>query len=167
MIELRRLTKEDAPEFFPLRLRALQEHPEAFGSSYDDEVQNGIERWEASLSDSTRAFFGAFHEGKLVGMIGIFREMGKKQRHRMGIVAMYVAPESRQFGFGQALLDACIDYARQQEGVRRINIGVTAGNSGARRLYRRAGFVTWGVHPEYLIMDDGSVHDLEWMSLRL
>jgi RimJ/RimL family protein N-acetyltransferase len=167
MPEIRRLIKEDAAEFFPLRLRSLKEHPEAFGSSYDDEVKQGIERWETGLSDNNRAFFGAFHEGKLLGMVGIFREMGKKQQHRMGIVAMYVAPEARQFGYGQALLDACIDYARQQDGVRRINIGVTAGNAGARRLYRRAGFVTWGVHPEYLIMDDGVAHDLEWMTLSL
>jgi RimJ/RimL family protein N-acetyltransferase len=167
MPEIRRLTKDDAPELFPLRLRALQEHPEAFGSSYQDELRNGIERWETTLADESRAFFGAFHEEKLLGMVGIFREIGKKQQHRMGIVAMYVAPEARNLGLGQALITACIDYAKQQDGVRRINIGVTAGNGGARKLYRRNGFVSWGVHPEYLIMDDGTVHDLEWMSLKL
>ena len=34
---IRPLTRLDAESFFQLRLRALQEHPEAFGSSYEEE----------------------------------------------------------------------------------------------------------------------------------
>lgn len=167
MPEIRRLGKEDAAEVFPLRLRALQEHPEAFGSSYEDEAAMGIERWHTSLADSNRAFFGAFHEGKLLGMVVISRETGKKNQHRMGIYAMYVAPEARKLGFGQGLITACLDYARQQEGVKQVMLAVTAGNQSARRLYRRNGFITWGIHPEYLILSDGSTHDIEWMILLL
>jgi ribosomal protein S18 acetylase RimI-like enzyme len=167
MSEIRRLTKEDAAELFPLRLRGLQEHPEAFGASYEDEVKVGIERWETSLADANRAMFGAFVQGKLLGMVLISRETGKKKMHRMGITAMYVAPEAQKLGLGQALITACIDYAKAQIGVKIIDIGVTVGNHTARRLYRRNGFTTWGVNPNYLSLEDGSLHDLEWMILSL
>jgi RimJ/RimL family protein N-acetyltransferase len=165
--EIRRLRKTDAAELFPLRLRALQEHPEAFGSSYEDESTMGLERWETILADSNRAFFGAFLEDKLVGMVAINRETGKKRQHRTGIFAMYVALEARKLGLGQALISACIDHAREQAGVRQIILAVTVGNYAARNLYRRNGFVTWGVDPEYLVLEDGSVHDMEWMILSL
>jgi ribosomal protein S18 acetylase RimI-like enzyme len=165
MPDIRRITKDDAPEVYPLRLRALQEHPEAFGSSYEDESAIGIGRWEGALADESRMFFGAYHEGKLVGMVAINREIGRKQKHRMGIFAMYVAPEARELGLGQALISACIDYAKTQEGVKQILIAVTVGNHAARRLYRRNGFITWGIHYEYLILEDGKAYDMEWMLL--
>lgn len=167
MPEIHRLKKEDAADLFPLRLRALQEHPEAFGASYEDEVKQGIERWETSLTDENRAFFGAFHEGKLLGMVIISRNLGKKTLHITSINAMYVASEARKLGLGQALISACIDHAKSLEGVKQIVIAVTVGNHAARRLYRRNGFITWGVQPSYIVLDDGSAHDIEWMNLYL
>jgi ribosomal protein S18 acetylase RimI-like enzyme len=167
MPDIRRITKDDVAEMYPLRLRALQEHPEAFGSSYEDELAVGIARWEGALADENRMFFGAYHEGKLVGMVIIERQAGRKQKHRMGIFAMYVAPEARKLGLGQGLITACIDYAKTQEGVSQILIAVTVGNYAARKLYRRNGFITWGIHPQYLILDDGQAYDMEWMNLKL
>ena len=167
MPEIRRLIKEDAAELFPLRLRALQEHPEAFGSSYEDEAKMAVEQWQAMLGDENRAFFGAFHEGKLLGMVLISRNLGKKTKHRANIAAMYVAPEARKLGAGQALIAACIDYAKQQEGVKQVALAVTVGNEAARRLYHRNGFITWGIDPAFLILDDGSSYDIEWMILNI
>ena len=34
-MQIRELTKSDAPEYRTLRLRALKEHPTAFSSSYE------------------------------------------------------------------------------------------------------------------------------------
>jgi RimJ/RimL family protein N-acetyltransferase len=167
MSEIRRLNKEDVAEVFPLRMRALQEHPEAFGASYEDEVKQGSERWEMTLTDENRAMFGAFVEGKLMGMVLISRDSSKKRLHRMGIYAMYVAPEARQQGLGERLINSCIQYAKEQDGVQQIGIGVTVGNHAARKLYRRCGFVTWGIDPAYLILENGSVYDLELMNLSL
>ena len=46
---IRRLTEHDVEEFRSLRLRALQEHPEAFGRSYEEESAEPIERMAARL----------------------------------------------------------------------------------------------------------------------
>ncbi len=56
---------------------------------------------------------------------------------------MWVAPEVRGRGAGQALLDAVGVWARAR-GLERLELWVTEGNSAAARLYRRAGFIETG-----------------------
>jgi ribosomal protein S18 acetylase RimI-like enzyme len=76
--------------------------------------------------------------------------------------AMYVAPEARGQQIGRALLDAALAHARSQSGIRQILLAVTVGNHAARHLYRAAGFVTWGIEPDYLCIGD-QFYDIEWM----
>lgn len=51
-----------------------------------------------------------------------------------------VAPEARGHGVGAALVDACIDRARQT-GRRRVLLDTRQSMTSAHRLYERAGFV--------------------------
>ena len=43
-MNIRQLAAHDAPVYQPLRLRALREHPEAFGSSPEDEQPLPLEQ---------------------------------------------------------------------------------------------------------------------------
>ena len=43
-MQLRRLVATDAPAYRALRLRALREHPEAFGSSVEEEETTTLHR---------------------------------------------------------------------------------------------------------------------------
>ncbi len=165
---IRILTREDAEPYQRIRLRALQEHPEAFGSSYESEVQLTLEvvgeRLEANRPAS--AMFGAWSDTQLVGTLHMDRQPRLKTQHRAILGAMYVAPEARGQQIGRALLDAAIAHARSQTGIRQIVLAVTVGNHAARKLYRSAGFVTWGVDPDYLRIGD-QFYDIEWMTLML
>src|SRR5687768_18603458 len=104
---------EDSEAAHVLRLRSLHEHPEAFSSSYEDEVlltpESLVERLRPTVD---RRLFGAWVDEGLVGTLHFSRSTGKKVRHRAGLGAMYVVPEMRGRGIGRTLLTTAIDYAR-------------------------------------------------------
>src|SRR5688500_736662 len=110
MSQVRILQTEDAAHFLAVRLRALREHPEAFGSSLEEEADTKVEQTAEFLGNSlpNNPIFGAFIDDQLVGIINLNRSSRVKTRHRASIGAMYVAAEARQQKLGRALLDAAI-----------------------------------------------------------
>jgi ribosomal protein S18 acetylase RimI-like enzyme len=166
--QVRILTSADAAAFQAIRLRGLGEHPEAFGSSLEEEADTPLEKTAQSLGKSlpNNPLFGAFVDDRLVGVIGLFRASHLKMRHRATIGAMYVAPEARGQKLGRALLDAAIEYARSLEGVEDVVLAVTVGNEAARALYVSAGFQSYSIDPRLIYTND-RYYDVEWMILRL
>jgi len=165
---VRLLTAEDAAAYRRVRLQALQEHPEAFGSSAEDfAVQPLVDVADRLRSQSERfSLFGVFVEGELNGLIGFGRDGGLKVRHRGGIYQMYVTPNQRGRGLGRLLLEYAVNHARQLPGLEEINLAVTVGNEPARRLYERFGFVFSHREPRYIKIDD-RYYDIDWMTLSL
>ena len=70
-MEIRILKKEDAPLYWELRLEALKGNPEAFASSYEEalEKKKPIGEYEESLESKGAYTFGAFINGRLVGVV--------------------------------------------------------------------------------------------------
>jgi ribosomal protein S18 acetylase RimI-like enzyme len=165
-MSVRVLTEADAAEFQALRLRSLKEHPEAFGSSFEAESGMPVEQFAKFLSSEDRPWFGAFHEDRLVGIVGLMRAPGDKTRHRAMISGMYVAPEARSLGLGQALMDAAMSQARSTNGLEDVNLAVTVGNDAARHIYIKSGFKPYSIDPRYLKVGD-QYFDIEWMILRI
>ena len=145
-MEIRRLAAPDAPAYRPLRLRALREHPEAFTSSYEENADLALADTERRLASTVTTMWGAFDGDTLFGAVGLDRETRLKNRHKASLVAMYVAPEHAGRGAGRALVDALLREARG-EGLELLVLTVTEGNSGATRLYERAGFRSFGIEP--------------------
>jgi ribosomal protein S18 acetylase RimI-like enzyme len=150
-VSIRELEANDVVAFQEVRLYALQESPSAFGSSHDEERDRPTEAVRALISGSKeRVFFGAFHQSSLVGIVGVGREQGAKQRHTAFVRSMFVAPEYRGLGIGKQLLDAAIQRARGWMGVEQVTLAVTADNDAAVRLYRTLGFEVVGRMPRAL-----------------
>ena len=152
------LTPSDVDEYRRVRLRALAEHPEAFRSDAEEEAAKPQQWWAARLApraESHGAFFGAWTAGRrLVGTAGLLLETRRKVGHTASIVGMYVAPEHAGRGLGARLLDACIDVARADPALEVLYLTVTSTNSGAIRLYERAGFVAYGLEPRSMRLGD-------------
>ena len=167
---IRIMGADDAAAYQALRLRGLQESPEAFGSTYAGEVNTPLPQIAERLARGAGGedvVFGAWDdEGRLVGVAGMGRGTSLKTRHRAGIWGMYVAPEARGGGVGRALMDALIAHARSLHGLQRLTLGVTTINQPARALYHSVGFVTYGIEPEAYLLD-GEYWDSELMTLRL
>lgn len=167
-MSVRLLTGEDAPQFQSVWLRALQDHPEAFGRDYDDERHTAIEQVAAQLNvdPADKAVFGLFAEDRLQGIATLHRYPGRKTRHRAIVGSMYIVPAARGRGYGRALMTAILDHARSQRGLERLIIAVTVGNEAARQLYIAAGFVPTFVEEGY-IKWEGRYYDIEWMQMDL
>jgi GNAT superfamily N-acetyltransferase len=167
-LSIRRLAAHDAPDYQPLRLRALREHPEAFGSSLEDEQPLPLEQVARRLDDTSgnSVSFGTWIDTQLVGIANLFRASRLKTRHKAMLGGMYVTPEARGNRIGKALLEHTLSHARMLDGLEDVTLAVTVGNSSARRLYLGAGFVPYGVEPRYIKLGD-QYFDIEWMILSL
>ena len=111
----------------PLRLRALREDPDAFGSTLAAEEDRPDRDWEFWVHDSLIAFDG----DTPIGMATLHLD-GDAAR----LFGMWVAPEARGRGTGETLVRALIERA----GERPILLCVAESAQAARRLYERLGF---------------------------
>lgn len=151
---IRRLSRNDAPEYRALRLRAFREHPEAFTSAYEEEVLKPLAYTEQRLASGSSAWYwGAFAADPqtgadvLVGCVGLDREQRLKNRHKAVVIGMYVAPEQARRGLGRALLAALLADARASD-LEQVVLSVTHGNASAEKLYQDAGFISYGIEPK-------------------
>ncbi len=167
-MDVRMLTEADAHAYRDVRLRSLHEHPEAFSTAFEEEqalpIQTTAERLRAASPE--RFILGAFVDDQLSGILGCHRSMGAKTRHKAHMGGMYVLPEARGRGIGNALLAETVARARSLPGLEELVLAVTVGNEQARRLYIQAGFEPYCVEPRYLKIGD-QYFDIEWMILRL
>jgi ribosomal protein S18 acetylase RimI-like enzyme len=156
------LRQSDLPLYRPMRLEALRRHPEAFGSSVEEEQDSDMSRMIGGPPNMT---LGGFVNDALVGSLGLVVSPKLKQRHKGHIIGVYVVPEWRRTGLAQALLDRMVKEARSS-GLTVLTLSVTAGNASARRVYEHAGFTVYGVEPRSLRVG-GVYFDEEQMALRL
>ena len=166
-IQVRKLTEPDAQAWAAIRLKALRDHPLAFGSSVPDTIQPLIDRFlETVSSPESSVIFGAFQKDRLVGTTGINRNPGLKERHKAFIWGVYVAPEARRSGIAEQLLRSAIQHARDWLGVEVIQLTVSEFALEAMRLYDKLGFEAWGIEPRALCFE-GRYADEVHMVLRL
>ena len=143
---IRQLTVNDAASFRELRLAGLQEAPEAFGSSYSAEKDHTVEDFAATI---TRNYLsGAFVVDQLIGVVGFYQSTGEKRSHRGNIWGVYVDPTHRGAGVARALMENVLAHAKGI--VSQVHLSVVTDNEAALGLYKRLGFVSYGIEPRAL-----------------
>ena len=143
-MEIKQLDVNFAGEYMNLRLEALRENPEAFSSSYEEESQGSIKKYEQRLQQETSYTFGAIDNGDLVGIVVLVTEPHKKLGHKAEIVSMYVTPRHRRSGIGRLLMTEAINKAKTLGSIEQVNLTVNAGNLAAKKLYSSLGFKPFG-----------------------
>lgn len=148
MIEpkIRLLGLADAQDFRDIRLSALKESPEMFGSTYACEEKLSIEVFEARLRDAM--VFGAYIDKEIVGLSILKQDGGPKDAHKAYLSGVFVAPEHRGRGIAEKLLLAVKCYANEH--MEQIMLTVVDGNKAAISLYEKQGFKIYGVEPRAL-----------------
>lgn len=164
---LRLLGPDDAEIYFMFRLLALVECPDAFCASFEAESARPIEWFRERLTPDELSFtVGAFENENLVGAVGFRRNEGEKTRHAGFLWGMYVMPNSRGIGVGDALMRDVIARASELPGLLRVTLSVTTTRDDAWRLYRRHGFESYGLEKDALYVGD-AFYDLDHMTLTL
>ncbi|MRN53168.1 GNAT family N-acetyltransferase [Paenibacillus monticola] len=151
-MSIRVLQETDARFYQELRLSSLMINPEAFGSTYEREVEFSLETIVERIKPSKDKFvLGAFDSsGSLVGIVTFMRENSLKAVHKGNVYGMYVAPEMRGKGLGKLLMLELITRARDCEGLEQINLTVVSDNDSAKKLYKSVGFKVYGVEQKAL-----------------
>ena len=157
-LTIRPLDPGDVPAFISMRRVGLEQEPHSFGASLDDDRTLDPRFVEGALSDPDQVILGAFAPD-LVGMVGIYRDRLIKARHKAHIWGMYVSPAGRGQGTGRRLMEAALDWARRQPGIRQVQLVVSGRTPVARSLYESLGFTLWGVEPSALSINGELVDD--------
>ena len=131
---IRRVGPDDWRLFRDVRLASLREAPYAFGSRLGLTYEESD--WRARLA--AVAQFVAFDGEQPIGTAGALTE-----GERTDLVSMWVAPEARGTGVGDALVAAVIAEAQVRES-NVVALCVSVGNDFAERLYARHGFERTG-----------------------
>jgi RimJ/RimL family protein N-acetyltransferase len=149
-MDIRILTQEDWEIWKQLRLDALQNAPENFGSSYEEECNFSEVDFQNQLQQST--VFGVIIHKKLVSCAGFYVLNKHKMKHRGLIWGMYTQPAHRGQGIASSVLRAIIDHAKLH--VMQLHITCVTTNFAAMALYQKHGFTLYGTEPRALKIGD-------------
>jgi len=135
--------------FKEVRLRALQDSPEAFGSTYareaafsDSEWLQRAKRWNGE----TGIGFLAMDDSAPCGIAGVF--LNEDDRSRALLVSMWTAPTHRRRAIGRRLVDQVLEWARRRNATTLL-LMVTSSNDSAIRFYETLGFTRTGKTQPY------------------
>ena len=154
---IRRIGTDDAAIYREMRLEGLKTHPDSFGASWEDEIEEPDSWWTGRLESNT-VFGGWIGNSPLLGVAGFYVPHASKQRHKGVLWGMYVRPDARGTGLAASLLQHVIAHARLQ--VEEIRLTVMASNDAARRLYSAAGFQPYGLERRALKVGDVYYDDM-------
>ncbi len=166
-MEIRLLNKNDVELYRAIRLEALKNSPEAFESSYQDEVDLCLSELESRIVQTSHSFVvGAFSGGNLLGIAGFVRQRKVKISHKGFIWGMYVSPGKRVSGVGAKMLSLLLNEARNVDGLNQIQLTVVTQNSSAIHFYKKMGFLQYALEPDALRVN-GEAYDEAQMHIRL
>lgn len=130
---------DDWEDLRAIRLEALGDTPDAYGSTYEESVRWSDAQWKNSAS--TRLYYLADRDGAVVGMVsGGFNDAYPGTRWLYG---MYVTPSERGSGTAELLVRAIGGWAKVH-GVNEIYLHVTTSVPRARAFYEKVGFRSTG-----------------------
>jgi ribosomal protein S18 acetylase RimI-like enzyme len=149
-------------EYKHIRLKGLQTDPQAFGSSYKDEVLFPDEKWKKRLEKvgqgQSWVYFAFGPEGKVVGMIGAYRNDEFVKNHKAEIWGVYVLPEARGKGIAKLLIQKIVDILSADLDINTLSLQVNTDQEVAKKLYLGSGFKLKETHKIFL--GDGVEHQV-------
>ena len=144
MIAIEPITPRNAFVFKAVRLRALQDAPHAFGSTYARESLFPDSEWIARaerMNGVGGIGFLAMDSDTPCGIVGSFLDQNDPRTAHL--ISMWTAPTHRQQGIGRLLVNAILDWARRRA-VTTLRLMVTSNNESAMRFYEQLGFARTG-----------------------
>ena len=162
MINYKELKAKDWREFQKLRLEALQECPDNFSSSFEEEVKNTEEKLIKTLDDNY--IIGAFDHDDLIAMVAFYKLNLRKIEHKGIIWGLYLKKTYRSNGIASELLNEIIKHARSN--VLQVQLSVNTKNIKAINLYKKHGFIIYGTELESIKIGN-NFHDEYLMYLKL
>lgn len=139
-IIIRKASVKDWKKFKEIRLDALRNNPEAFGSAYEEEVNRTDNRWKNSLRNKNKVVFLALDKEIPVGLSKIAYESAIKMNHLAHIYSVYVKPEYRGRKISNRLIKSVLADAKNKKIIKKVKLNVVTKQLPAINLYKKFGF---------------------------
>jgi GNAT superfamily N-acetyltransferase len=109
MVVVRAAAMEDWQVLRDIRLDALRDAPNAFGSTYAKQAASVEADWRRRISRGGTffAYIPEVNGTQPTGLVGGFQE----EPSTVELVSLWVRPQARGLGVGEALVNAVIDWA--------------------------------------------------------
>ena len=138
MYQIRRLASGDERVLQQIRLRALLDEPDAFGSNYERECVFVETDWQRRLARIDAATFVCERADEVA--VGLVTGMIDENSAQIAwLTSMWVDSEARGSGVAGLLIDAVISWSLTKN-CALIRLDFTEGNSNAERVYEKSGF---------------------------
>ncbi len=158
-ITIRRIVRDDWRALKTIRLEALADTPDAYGSTWKENSTWSDAQWQNAAAN--RLYYLAYRDETVVGMAsGGLNDAHPSTRW---LYAMYVTPSERGRGIADQLVATVCQWARDER-AGELYLHVTSSVARARAFYTRLGFRPTG---ETIPMDRDRSLTLETMVLRL
>lgn len=112
-------------------------------TGFGDDVEKEVEWIERMNSNPDSLQLAGFIDGELAGISGLQAGGAKRLAHNAE-VGITVKREFWHLGVGTAMINALIEFARENTNIKIINLHVFADNERAINLYKKLGFVETG-----------------------
>jgi ribosomal protein S18 acetylase RimI-like enzyme len=139
-VRIWRLGPGDEDALRTIRLEALDDDPDAFGSTYEREVDRTTEEWQRWFTNGA-TFIAEDADKGAVGLAAGFLDFGGKPIAH--VVSMWVRASHRGTGVADELLQAVLAWAATQD-IEAVRLMVAGGNIRASKLYERHDFYPTG-----------------------
>lgn len=158
-IAYRVLRSEDSATYREIRLESLKLHPEAYGSTYEDQRKLPKLMFQKALEEGAddRFIYGAFDGDTLVGICGFVQKNWFDLNAAGTLIQMYVKAPYRGRRIGLKLVNAVVHQAFQDPDVRQIVLGVNTDNTAAICVYEQAGFARLDLDGESAVAAAGAL----------
>lgn len=145
-MQILRAERDDWERLRDIRLRALLDAPDAFGSTHEREAAQSADGWRSFAGGwegtaDQAVFVAADDDGRWVGLaVGAVRESDTSLAN---LYAMWIDPAARGLGTGRLLVESIAAWAAGTD-AERLELCVTEANEPAVALYRSSGFEPTG-----------------------
>ena len=141
MVVVRAATMEEWHVLRDIRLDALRDAPDAFLSTYAEQAASAEADWRRRISRGCTffAYIPEVNGTEPVGLVGGF--LGKSGTAEL--VSLWVRPQARGLGVGEALIAAVIKWASTRN-ASSVHLWLMETNEHARVVYLRCGFSATG-----------------------
>jgi len=139
-IIIKQASMKDWRAFKKIRLDALMNNPESFGSSYEEEANKEDKKWKEKFKDTNRIVFIAFNHKLPIGVALVSYESAERFKHLAHMYSVYIKKEFRGKGISNLLIKSIMLSIKRRKNIKKIKLNVVKQQIQAINLYKKFGF---------------------------
>lgn len=117
------------------------------------DIGEWLGEWHTATKTGRAGFALCRLDGRIEAVGGWRAGMQGPMSHVVGLAKIMVHPKARGLGLGRVIVETLIERA-DSYGAELLTLGVRGNNHGAKALYEACGFITYGVLPNGVAVDD-------------